>query len=144
MRFGLIGTLAALSSNRCKLGERCAGFTLLEALVALALILAFVATLWPYLFYSHRLMDNSERRVAAQILLRTLIDAPFDRSLLANAARDGKLNDLRWHIIAAPIAIEVPHSHTPQSWMAYRIVASVSAGGGQIVSAETVRLAKSP
>jgi Tfp pilus assembly protein PilV len=131
-------------SNRCKIGEKCgAGFTLLEALVALALIVAFVATLWPYLFYAHRLMDNSERRVAAQILLRTLLDAPFDRSRLADAAaRDGKLNDLHWHIIVAPIAIELLRSHTRQSWTAYRIVASVSAGGGQIVSAETVRLAK--
>ena len=46
---------------------------------AKALVLAFVVTLGPHLFYSRRLMGNAEQRVAAQILLRTLLNAPFDR-----------------------------------------------------------------
>src|SRR3974390_2620572 len=94
MKCGSIGTPGASRSRRSRPSERRAGFTLLEALVALALVAAFIGTLGPYLFHARRIMDNAERRVAAQILARTLVDAPFDRSQLAGMARGGELNGL--------------------------------------------------
>ena len=142
MRSASIGTPAASSSSRCDCGDKRAGFTLIEALVAMALVLAFVATLGPYLFHARRIMDNGERRMKAQILLRTLLNAPFDRSHLANAVRSGEFNGLHWRIVATPMAIDATPSGT-QSWTPYRVAASVSFGAGQIVSAETVELAKS-
>lgn len=141
MRSVSTGTLAAFLSSRCDNDKR-AGFTLIEALVAMALVLAFVATLGPYLFHARRIMDNGERRIQAQILLRTLLNAPFDRSHLANATRSGDFNGLQWRVVATPMAIDTTPS-SAQSWTAYRIAASVSFGTGQIVSAETVELAKS-
>jgi Tfp pilus assembly protein PilV len=142
MKFESTGTPAASRWKRFKSGEKRAGFTLLEALVALALVLAFVATLGPYLFYSRRLMGNAEQRVAAQILLRTLLDAPFDRSRLANAARGGELNGLRWRIVTQRFAGDAVPSDVRPSWSAYRVIASVSTSAGQTVSAETIRLGK--
>jgi Tfp pilus assembly protein PilV len=142
MKFVSTGTPAASAWRRRKVGEKCAGFTLLEALVALALVLAFVATLEPYLFYSRRLMGNAEQRVAAQILLRTLLDAPFDRFRLANIARGGELNGLHWRVVAEAFAIDAGPSDLHPSWTAYRVIASVSTGAGQTVSAETIRLGK--
>ena len=142
MRSASIGTPAAFSSSRCDCGDKRAGFALIEALVAMALVLAFVATLGPYLFHARRIMDNGERRMKAQILLRTLLNAPFDRSHLANAVRTGEFNGLHWRIVAKPMAIDATPSGT-QSWTPYRVAASVSFGASQIVSAETVELAKS-
>jgi type II secretory pathway pseudopilin PulG len=142
MKFASTGTPAASAWNRLKGGDRRAGFTLLEALVALALVLAFVATLEPYLFHSRRLMSNAEQRVAAQVLLRTLLDAPFDRSGLANVDRAGEVNGLRWRVVSEPFAIDAGPSDLRPSWAAYRIIASVSTSGGQTVSAETIRLGK--
>ena len=136
------GTPAAFSSSRCDCGNKRAGFTLIEALVALALVLAFVATLGPLLFHARRIMDNGERRVKAQILLRTLLNAPFDRSNLANAARNGEFNGLQWRIVATPMAVDATPSGS-RSWIAYRVAASISFGSGQTVTAETVELAKS-
>jgi prepilin-type N-terminal cleavage/methylation domain-containing protein len=141
MRFVSTGTPAACSSSRCDYDRR-GGFTLIEALVAMALLLAFVAALGPYLFHARRIMDNAERRMKAQILLRTLLNAPFDRSHLANAARSGEFNGLQWHIVATPMAVDATPS-PDRSWTAYRIAASVSFGAGEIVAAETVELAKS-
>src|SRR5262249_13308381 len=80
-----------------------AGFTLLEALVARALVLAFAAALGPHLSLARRIMAHTEGRVAAQVLLRSLLDAPFDRSSLAKASREGEMNGLRWRIVAAPM-----------------------------------------
>jgi hypothetical protein len=81
-------------------------------------------------------------KLEAQILLRTLFNAPFDRSHLANAVRSGEFNGLHWRIVATPMVIDATPSGT-QSWTPYRVAASVSFGAGQIVTAETVELAKS-
>lgn len=142
MRSASIGTPAAFSSSCCNRRDKSAGFTLLEALVALALVLAFVATLGPYLFHARRIMDRAESRIAAQILLRTLLNAPFDRSLLANAVRGGELNGLHWRIVTEPMAVDAAPPDASQTWAAYRVVVSVSSDAGQMVTAETIRLAK--
>jgi hypothetical protein len=140
MKFASIGTQAALPSRAGDPVKNCAGFTLFEALVALALVLAFVEVLSPYLFHARRIMVNSEGRVAAQVLLRSLVDAPFDRSQLANVSRSGETAGLRWRIVTQPMTTGAPSS--PGPWTAFRVIASVSSGGGQVITAETVRLAK--
>jgi hypothetical protein len=137
MKFASIGTPAASPSKADDRGKNSAGFTLFEALVALALVLAFVEVLSPYMFHARRIMVNAEGRVAAQVLLRSLLDAPFDRSQLANVTRDGETAGLRWHIVTQPLTLGAG------PWAAFRVKASVSTGGGQVVAAETVRLAKS-
>jgi prepilin-type N-terminal cleavage/methylation domain-containing protein len=142
MRSASTGTPAACSSISSDRGAKRRGFTLLEALVALALVSAFFATLAPFLFHARKIMDNAERRVAANILLRTLLNAPFDRFHLANTVRAGTFNGLHWRIAAMPFAVDAAPSDAAQSWTAYRIVASVSAGPGLIMTAETIRLGK--
>ena len=143
MRFVSIGTPAASQSNRVDPDERRGGFTLLEALVALALILAFAAVLGPYLFQARRIIANTGGRVAAQVLLRTLVDAPFDRSQLANVSRDGETHGLRWRIVTAAMETDTPPSQDGTTWTPVRIRASVASNDGQVITAETVRLAKS-
>jgi prepilin-type N-terminal cleavage/methylation domain-containing protein len=139
MRSASTGLPVVLRSSSTS-ADRKRGFTLLEALVALALILAFASVLGPYLFQSRQIMANAEGRVAAQVLLRSLLDAPFDRSQLAKASREGETGGLHWNIAAEPIAIDTGRERPV--WTAVRIVASVSSGAGQTISAETVRLAK--
>jgi hypothetical protein len=142
MKFASIGTPAASPSKRDDLGKNCAGFTLFEALVALALVLAFVEVLNPYLFHARRIMINAEGRVAAQALLRSLLDTPFDRAQLANVSREGETAGLRWRIVTEPLTLGATPSRAGP-WTAFRVKTSVSTGGGQVVTAETVRLAKS-
>jgi hypothetical protein len=142
MKFASTGTQAALPSRPGDSVKNCAGFTLFEALVALALVLAFVEVLGPYLFHARRIMVNSEGRVAAQVLLRSLLDAPFDRSQLANVSRGGETAGLRWRIVTEPLVAGATPSRG-QPWTAFRVTASVSSGSGQVITAETVRLAKS-
>src|SRR4029078_11195657 len=95
MKFASIGTPAA-SRLRRDGRKRQAGFTLLEALVAFALILAFAAVPVPHLSQARRIMHHAEGRVAAQVLLRSLLDAPFNRTSLANASRKGEGGRVRW------------------------------------------------
>jgi len=164
MRFASTGTRAALRLLR-KRGRRRAGFTLLEALVALALLVAFAATLGPYLFHARRIMAGVGDRIAAQVLLRSLMDTPFDRETPVRASRAGETDGMHWRILAEPIAIypkpaarrrqispeqqqqqrqqQNEPAAQPVNWTTFRVVASVSWAPGRSVSAETVRLGKS-
>jgi Prokaryotic N-terminal methylation motif len=142
MRFASIGILAAFRSSRADARRRrSGGFTLIEALVALALVLAFAAALTPHLYQSRRIVSDAETRVAAHVLLRTLLDTPFDRGSLARAEREGELEGLRWRIVAYPLPVVAAGSERP-AWSAYRVVASVSFGRAQMISAETMRLGR--
>jgi hypothetical protein len=147
-----------------KRGRRRAGFTLLEALVALALLVAFAATLGPYLFHTRRIMAGVDDRIAAQILLRSLMETPFDRETPVRASRAGEAGGLRWRILAQPITIypkpaarrrqispeqrqgeqqQNEPAAQPINWTTFRVIASVSWARDGSVSAETVRLGKS-
>jgi prepilin-type N-terminal cleavage/methylation domain-containing protein len=138
----LTGLPALLQSNSADAGGK-RGFTLLEALVALALILVFAEVLGPYLYQARQIMVNAEGRVAAQVLLRTILDAPFDRTQLAEVSRDGETDDgLHWHIATEPVAIDTGGPRDRDSWKSVRVVVSVSSVGGQVITAETIRLAK--
>jgi prepilin-type N-terminal cleavage/methylation domain-containing protein len=136
-----IGTPAASRSHRDD-GKGQAGFTLLEALVALALVLAFASVLGPHLSQARRIMDHAEGRVAAQVLLRSLLDAPFDRSGLAKASRGGESGGLRWHIAAEPVFAVAPGAPDRPNWLPFRVMASVAWGSDQVISAETIRLGR--
>ena len=135
-----IGTPVASRSGRDKRNGRQAGFTLLEALVALALVLAFASTIGPFLSHARRIMANAGGRVAAQVLLRSLLNAPFDRSSLARASREGETSGLRWRIDTEPAA--AARVRDQPNWSAFRVVASVTWAPGQVMMAETIRLGK--
>jgi general secretion pathway protein I len=125
----------------------------LEALVALTVILAFAAALGPVLRQSRRIIAGADDRVAAQILLRALLADPVDAASLSDFAREGETEGLQWRVTAEPSTIAAmfppdpsprdPAQPPPPSWLAYRVIATVSFGRGQTVSAETVRLGKS-
>jgi len=140
MRSVSTGTLVASQSSRNDRSDRQAGFTLLEALVALALLLIFASAVGPHLSQARRIMANAEGRVAAQVLLRSLLNAPFDRSSSARASQEGETNGLHWRIETAPAA--AVRAQDQSNWSAFRVVASVTWAPGQVIIAETIRLRK--
>lgn len=162
MRSTSIGTPAAWRSIRRNVIASRSGFTLIEALVAMALLLAFVSVLGPHMFHARRIAENAQQRVAAQGLLRSILDRPLDRSALLRGPRDGETDGLRWSVEAEPMFIDAmlpadgpkpsilkdtkdaapkkdPAPKRPH-WTAFRLTARVSWGPGQMVTAETVRL----
>jgi prepilin-type N-terminal cleavage/methylation domain-containing protein len=136
------GTPAASRSGR-KDRRRQAGFTLLEALVALAVLLIFASAVGPHLSQARRIMANAGGRVAAQVLLRSLLNAPFDRSISARASQEGETGGLHWRIDTAPAAAAAAVSTQDKpNWSAFRVIASVTWAPGQAIVAETIRLRK--
>ena len=117
------------------------GFTLIEALVALALILAFAAVIGPLMFQARAMVGNADRRIAAQVLLRSLIDAPFDRRRAAQV-NEGETQGLRWRISGEPVFVAILPPRQGDAWAPFRVTVTVSWGPGQAVSAETLRLGR--
>ncbi len=120
----------------------------------MALVLAFAVALGPFLFQARRIVTHADGRIAAQVLLRSLLNIRPDPASLASAPRDGETEGLRWRLAAEPVAIDAlakepgpsldraPSDKDQPSWVAYRVVATVSWAPGQAISAETVRLGK--
>lgn len=127
-----------------------AGFTLIEALVALAILTAFAAAVNPQLFHARGALAKGKGRVAADALLRSLVDGPFDRAGSLET-REGETGGFRWRLTVEPISLETPvfeetsaakdkDGTDVRKWSAYRVEARV-AWGSQSVAAETIRLA---
>lgn len=146
MKFASIGTRARSQSYPTDRNRGRAGYLLLEALVALTLVLGFAAVLGPVLFQARRIMSAADNRIAAHALLRSLINQPLDRTAFATDARQGRTADLHWRISATPLRLASVSGRHPSgqqpSWTAYRVVASVSWGQEHTITAETVRLGK--
>ena len=139
MKFVSIGTPEGSRSRRDR--GRQAGFSLLEALVSLAVVLAFAGVLGPHLAQARRIMADADGRVAAQVLLRSLLDAPFDRSSQASVSRNGETAGLRWRVDSEPVAsVAVQRAGDRPNWQAVRVMASVAWGSDQVITAETIRL----
>lgn len=144
MKFASIGSPAASRSHPNDGDHGQAGFSLLEALVALALILAFAAVLGPHLSQARRIMAQADGRVAAQVLLRSLLDAPFDRTRLVNNSLDGETAGLRWRVVSKPLVAAAPGAPNRANWQPFRVMASVAWGSDQVITAETIRLRRLP
>jgi type II secretory pathway pseudopilin PulG len=144
------GIRAGWQSCHDHVGSRRA-FTLLEALVALGMVLVFAVALLPYLSQARRIVAGADRRVAAHALLRTLIEQPIARQNAASSSREGEIGGLRWSVRAEPVALLPPAAAVPAAtpapreranWSTVRIVATVSWAPGRVLAAETIRLVK--
>jgi len=130
-----------------------AGFTLIEALVALTILLAFSAVVGPMLFQSRCILSQGTGAVSADLLLRSLINAPLDRSVPGARLLEGRSGGFIWRVSIEPYYLDVvdilprfPANGSVQNdgknWTAYHVVARVFWGHGQTASAETLRLGK--
>jgi type II secretory pathway component PulJ len=142
MKFASTGTRARSRSFPIDRKRGQAGIMLLEALVALALVLAFAVAIAPVLFQARRIMSHAGSRVAAQTLLRSLLDAPLDRAAFMKTAQEGETAGLRWRIATLPLQVNAAADQQSPSWIPYRVIASVSWGQEQTIAAETVRLGR--
>jgi general secretion pathway protein I len=118
--------------------ETAAGFTLIEALVALAVVSAGIAAIGSLLFSSSRSDLNTERHIALIATAQKILAGLPERNELADGQLDGVLDNHQWRVEAGPF---VGASGPPAAaWEPQRIVLRVRSPGGGLVNLETVRL----
>jgi general secretion pathway protein I len=126
-----------------------AGFTLIEALVALTLLVAFAAALEPMMFQSRAILASGSGEIRAELLLRSLLQLPFDRLAPQLGVREGEDSGLRWRVKVEPATGEMFSSDANSvaareneqiTWVLFHVTAEVYWGRGKVIKADTLRL----
>ncbi len=92
---------------------------------------------------------QGDGEIRAQLLLRSLLAASFDRTKPETGLREGDSAGLHWRVDVEPFvadtgSFEAAPATSGQAqlpnWALFRVTTNVSWGAGQAVTAETLRL----
>jgi general secretion pathway protein I len=115
-----------------------AGFTLIEVLVALAVVAVALAAIGSLIAATVRGTRSIDSRLALVETARTVMTGLPDRSQLAPGSFNGQLAGHRWRVEVLPFAADFldPSSQ----WLPQSIIVTVQAPTGQMLTLNTVRL----
>ena len=122
-----------------------AGFTIIEVLVALAVVAVSIVAIGSVMSTNVRGVKSIERHVALmQATRRAMITAIPSRADLAPGVSTGQLNDYRWQIDIGPVgeAWIVPDADV--AWIPQLVRIHVQSTDGGAVDLQTVRLMHRP
>jgi general secretion pathway protein I len=131
-----------LSKRSC---SDAAGFTLIEALVALAIIAAVLGSIGTVIATSVKGTRAIDQRLALSGTAESLLAALPGRALLKPGRQSGELAGQRWRIDVTPMNIAVP-SDAPQTgrFVPLAVTMRLQAPGGPAAQITTVRLVPRP
>lgn len=117
-----------------------AGFTIIEALVALALVAVILAAIAPLMASTHRGVRTVEQHIALVSAARTIENGLPDRNQLVPGSLSGDLAGNRWRVDVLPFAASAIDGGSPSRWTPQTIVITVRAPSGAMLRLNTVRL----
>ena len=122
-----------------------AGFTLIEALVALAIIAAVLGSIGTVIATSVKGTRAIDQRLALSGTAESLLAALPGRALLKPGRQSGELAGQRWRIDVTPMNIAVA-SDAPQTgrFVPLAVTMRLQAPGGPAAQITTVRLVPRP
>jgi general secretion pathway protein I len=121
--------------------ENDAGFTLVEALAALAVMAAGLAAIGALAASSLSATAHTERHVAEIDATRAIIAGMPKRNALAYGRSTGTLLAHRWRIDASPVPTSLAGG-APTSWRPQGITLLVTSPSGGTIEVDTIRLRK--
>jgi general secretion pathway protein I len=125
-------------------GSGVAGFTLIEVLVALAVLAASLAAIGALAAVSMNGTRSIEQRVAFRETLRAIMTAlPEGRDFNLGSA-SGDLAGYRWRTDISPFVGGYIDPQTPAPWEPEAVVIRVQSPTGQVLQINTVRLRRRP
>jgi len=126
-----------LSRKSCSDGEK--GFTLIEALVALAIIAAVLSSIGAVIGTTVQGTRTIDQRLALSGAAETVLAALPPRNALKPGRQSGELAGHRWRIDVAPLNAATPD--VPQTRFLPLVVnMRMQAPGGAAIQVTTVRL----
>ena len=122
-----------------------AGFTILEALIALAVVAVSIVAIGSVMSTNARGVRVLENHVAlmqtAQAVLATAIPP---RKELAPGTRAGQLRDFRWQVDVGPVGGDWDPGDADVAWIPELVTVRVRSPSGATVDLKTVRLMHRP
>jgi len=120
-------------------GHGVAGFTLIEVLVALAVVSISVVAIGSLMATTVRAMRSIDQRFAMVETARAVETGLPDRDALT-ASLSGDLAGHRWRVDVAPFIADFVDPRLPNRWEPQTVVIRVQSPGGAILQLNTVRL----
>lgn len=120
------------------------GFTLIEVVVALAVVAVALTAIGQLVAVSMRGTATIDRRLAFRETLRTIMASLPDRGVLAVGSATGSTSGYRWRIEVAPFVAGFVDPQAPTPWQPQAVLVTVQSPSGQIMRVNTIRLRKRP
>ena len=117
-----------------------AGFTLIEALVALAIVAAVLASIGAVIATTVKGTRSIDQRLALTGTAETLLAALPARDLLKPGRQSGELAGHRWRIDVAPMNVAARETRPDARFVPLAVNLRLQAPGGQALQMTTVRL----
>jgi general secretion pathway protein I len=117
-----------------------AGFTLIEALVALTIVATSLSAIGALIATSVRGTRSIEGRLARIETARAVATALPDRDQLAKGGMSGDLAGHRWRIDVGPYPQMNTGGKQPHPWVPEHVVLSIDSAAGGTLQIDTVRL----
>jgi general secretion pathway protein I len=127
-----------LSRKNCSDGR--AGFTLIEALVALAIIAAVLSSIGAVIATTVKGTRSIDQRLELTGAAEALLAALPARNLLKPGRQSGELAGHRWRIDVAPMNVAVQETEPGPRFVPLAVSMRLQAPGGPALQFTTVRL----
>lgn len=127
-------------STNFKSRRREAGFTLIEALVALAIVAVSVTAIGSVVATNIRGTRALGERLALVETTRSILADMPDREHLVAGNLLGEYGGHRWRVDVAPFVNDLVDLNRPGPWMPQAVVVNVRSPSGRVLRIDTVRL----
>jgi general secretion pathway protein I len=119
-----------------------AGFTLIEVVVALAVIAASLTAIGALVAVSMRGTAGIEQRLAFRETLRAMLNSLPDRRVLNAGTQSGETEGYRWRVDVTPFEANFVDPKAPAPWQPQAVVIRAQSPSGQLIQINTIRLRK--
>ncbi len=120
------------------------GFTMIEALVALAVVAVCLTALGALIASNMRATLTIDDRLSLMETARAVLAALPDRDQLAPGDSTGEIGDIRWRVDILPFAADFVDPAETTPWIPQTVVIRLESPKGQILRLDTVRLRRNP
>ena len=124
--------------------RRDGGFTLIEVLVALAVVAVALTAIGSLIAASVRGTRGLEQHLALVATARAIEAGLPGRTELKVGSFTGEVGGHRWRVDVAPFAAFTADVRQPTAWIPRAVVIRVQSPGGSFLQVNTVRLALGP
>jgi general secretion pathway protein I len=117
-----------------------AGFTLVEVLVALAVISIGLLAIGSVVASTMRGTQAIDSHVMMVEAIRSIITALPERSQLMDGSFSGENSEYKWRVDVRPFVGAVGQSNQASPWVPQRLLIRLQSAAGSVLEVETIRL----
>ncbi|PWT87766.1 MAG: prepilin-type cleavage/methylation domain-containing protein [Proteobacteria bacterium] len=116
------------------------GFTLIEAVIALAIVATSLASIGALIATTNRATNSIDGHLLRLQALRAVAAALPGRDQLANGQTSGELGGRRWQLDVSPYLRSRAAGRDQPAWVPYVVALTVQSAGSPPIRIDSVRL----